>query len=148
MPTLHLICGLPGSGKSTLAEELQKKRPALRLIPDEWMERIIGDGRNSEKRKVVDAIQREIAEQALRLGVDVILETGFWSRKERDECRAMAKAAGAQAKLYFLDVPRDELVRRLEERNKNLPPHTFRVTAEDIDEWTPLFEKPTPDELE
>lgn len=147
MPTFHLICGLPGSGKSTLAKELEAKHPALRLTPDEWMERIVGDGHNSEKRKVVDAIQLEIAEQALRLGIDVILESGFWSRRERDECRAIAKAAGATAKLYFLNVPRDELARRLEKRNKNLPPNTFRVTAADLDEWIPLFEAPTPEEL-
>lgn len=44
MPTLHLICGLPGSGKTTLAKQLEHDPPALRLAPDEWMARIVGDG--------------------------------------------------------------------------------------------------------
>lgn len=95
MPTLHLICGLPGSGKSKLAKELEKEHPALRLTPDEWMARIVGDGYNEEKRAVIEAVQWEIAQRALRLGIDVILESGFWSRKEREEFRAKAKELGA-----------------------------------------------------
>lgn len=148
MPTLHLICGLPGSGKSTLAKELEKGHPALRLTPDEWMARIVGDGHNEEKRAVIETIQWEIAEQALRLGIDVILESGFWSRRERDEFRAKARTLGATTKLYFLDVPRDELLRRLEKRNEQLPPDTFHVKESDLDQWITQFEAPTPDELE
>ena len=132
MSTLHLICGLPGSGKSTLAKKLEKEHPALLLTPDEWMERIVGDGYNDEKRTVIETIQWEIAQQALRLGIDVILESGFWSRKERDDLRIQAKSIGANTKLYFLDVSRDELLRRLRERNKNLPPNTFHVKESDL----------------
>jgi len=146
MSTLHIICGLPGSGKSTLAKKLESEHPALRLTPDEWMERIVGDGYNEEKRTVIESIQCEIAEQALRLGVDVILENGFWSRKERDELRARAKNSGANIKLYYLDVARDELLRRLKERNKNLPPNTFHVDESRLDDAISHFEAPTPDE--
>lgn len=148
MSTLHLICGLPGSGKSTLAKKLEKEHPALLLTPDEWMERIVGDGYNDEKRTVIETIQWEIAQQALRLGIDVILESGFWSRKERDDLRIQAKSIGANTKLYFLDVSRDELLRRLRERNKNLPPNTFHVKESDLDEWIKHFEAPIPEELE
>ncbi len=148
MPTLHLICGLPGSGKSTLAKKLEKEHPALLLTPDEWMARIIGDGHDEGKRAVIESIQWEIAQQALRLGVDVILESGFWSRKEREEFRTKAEALGSKTKLYFLDVSRDELWRRLQQRNENLPPHTFHIKESDLDQWITQFEKPTSEELE
>lgn len=147
MSTLHLICGLPLSGKSTLAKKLARELPALRLTPDEWMQRIVGDGYNDEKRAAVEAIQWEIAEQVLRLGMDVILEFGFWNRKERDDFKAKAKSIGAATRLYFLDVPRDELHRRLQERNKNLPPDTFPIKETDLDEWIKQFEVPMPEEL-
>ncbi|HXO29475.1 MAG TPA: ATP-binding protein [Thermoanaerobaculia bacterium] len=147
MPTLHLICGLPGSGKSTLARQLEEQHPSLHLTPDEWMARIVGNGYDEEKRTIIETIQLETAEQALRLGVDVILENGFWTRKERDEYRARAKALGAQTKLYFLDVPRDELLRRLKQRNERLPPDTFHVKESDLDRWISQFEAPTADEL-
>src|SRR5688572_18649715 len=95
MATLHLICGLPGSGKSTLAKKLEGQYRALRLTPDEWMSRILGVGYDEEKRTIIEAIHWDIAQQALRLGVDVILESGFWTRKERDEFRCRARELGA-----------------------------------------------------
>ncbi|MFZ1019790.1 MAG: ATP-binding protein [Minisyncoccia bacterium] len=146
MSTLHIICGVPCSGKSTLAKKLEKEHPALRLTPDEWMDRIVGDGYNEAKREIVEKIQCEIAEQALKLGVDVILENGFWTRKERDDLRDMAKRIGAVAKVYYFDVTRDELIRRLRERNKNLPKHNFHLEEHQIDEALKLFEAPTLDE--
>jgi predicted kinase len=105
MATLHLLCGLPGSGKTTLAKELEKQYAALRLTSDEWMERIVGDGFNDEKKDVIEQIQAEVARRVLELGIDVILDFGVWSRKERDALRAEAKEVGAKTKLYFLDVP-------------------------------------------
>jgi predicted kinase len=147
MPVLHLICGLPGSGKTTLARELERDLPALRLAPDEWMARIAGDGYDQAKRTAVEAVQWELAAQALRLGVDVILENGFWSRGERDDFRARAKAVGAETRLHFLDISRTELLRRLTLRNAAAPPDTFSVTETQLDLWSTWFEAPTPDEL-
>ena len=146
MSTLHLIYGLPCSGKTTLAKKIQSEHSALVLTPDEWMARIVGDGYDEKKRAVIEKIQWEIAQQALHLGVDVILECGNWTRKERDELRTQAKNTGADVKFYFLDVPHDELMRRLRERNKNLPPHTFHIKESDLEEWMTKFEPPTPDE--
>lgn len=147
MSTLHLICGLPGSGKSTLAKKLEKEHSALLLSPDEWMGRIVGNGENEEKRAVIETMQWEIAQKVLTLGVDVILDFGFWTRKERDEFKARATGIGATVKLYFLDVLREELWHRLQERNKNLPPNTFNVEESDLDKWIKDFEVPTSEEL-
>ncbi len=148
MSTLHLICGLPGSGKTTLAKRLELEQSALRLAPDEWMARIVGDGYDEEKRSVVEAVQWEIAARVLSLGVNVILEFGFWSRRERDDFRSRAAALGSETKLHFLDVPRDELLKRLAQRNAELPQYTFHVDAAQLDLWLNSFEAPTPDELE
>jgi len=146
MATLFLICGLPGSGKSTVARRLEQEHHALRLTPDEWMERIVGHGRDEEQRAAIEAIQRDLAQRLLQLGVNVVLESGFWSRAERDEVRARATAIGAEVELYFLDVPRAELVRRLHARNESLPPNTFPVDPSELDEWERQFEPPTDDE--
>lgn len=148
MPTLFLICGLPGSGKTTLAMRLERERRALRLTADEWMARIVGDGNDGAKRAVVEKVQWEITQRALSLGVDVILESGFWARSERDEFRTRAAALGADTKLYYLDVPLDELKRRLTLRNAALPPDTFHVDVDQLDSWARGFEPPTADELE
>jgi predicted kinase len=148
MPVLHLICGLPGSGKTTLARQLERDLSALRLAPDEWMGRIVGDGYDESKRAAVEAVQWEIAARALTLGIDVILENGFWSRAERNDFRSRAAVLGAVTRLHFLDVPRDELSRRLALRNAALPADTFRVTDAQLDLWSRQFEPPGADELE
>ena len=148
MPILFLLCGLPGSGKTTLAKKLEHEQLALRLTPDEWMARFFDDGYDEIKRAAVEAVQWEIAARALSLGINVILEWGFWSRSERSAIRSQAAALGAHTKLYFLNVPRDELLRRLALRNTALPPNTFRIDEAQLDMWLNQFEPPTPDELE
>lgn len=147
MPMIHLLCGLPGSGKSTLAAKLERAHGMLRLSPDEWIARLRGgDGRDDAFRDRVLALQFDLAMRALALGVDVVWDHGCWSRAERDACRIAAEGVGAGYRLYWLDIPVDELKRRLAIRNADRPAGSFVVTAADIDEWSPMFERPADDE--
>jgi predicted kinase len=151
MATLILICGLPGSGKTTLARQLEQSRPALRLSPDEWITEILADASDQVEldrlRSPVEAVQWQVATRVLTLGVNVILEWGFWSREERMYYRTQAEALGARVELYFLDVARAELWARVSQRNANLPPGTFVISEEQLDLWLSWFQPPSADEL-
>ncbi len=87
MATLILICGLPGAGKTTLARQLEHDMPALRLSPDEWIAHILDDPTNRRNwtgsARPVETVQWDVAMRVLALGVDVVIEWGFWSREER-----------------------------------------------------------------
>lgn len=150
-PTLFLMCGLPGSGKTTLAKQLERERRALRLTPDEWIVRLFGSSLTPPTldwcRDPVEAVQWSVAERALGLGVNVILDFGFWSRKEREDFRGRAAALGAASEVHFLDVPRTVLWGRLAARNAALPPYEFIVTEAQLNLWWSVFEPPTADEL-
>lgn len=139
--------GLPGSGKTTLERRLEAKHRALRLTPDEWMQPLFGAGESEGKRWVLESeLLWGVAARALSLGVSVVLDYGLWSREERDDFRARGEALGARVELVWLDLPREELWRRLETRNRNLPSHTFAVTRAELDGWWDLFQRPDPDE--
>ncbi len=142
MPTLFLLCGLPGSGKTTLARQLEREQCALRLTPDEWIVALGIDTFDEPKRAAIEAIQWNLAERALVLGMNVVIDFGVWSRQERDDFRSRAEALGARVELRFLDVPRDELWARLVRRGGTLP------SEPEFAHWcTELFEPPGPDEF-
>ena len=151
MATLILMCGLPGSGKTTVARRLEHERSALRLTPDEWIGPLYGSKLTQAAldacRDPVEGVQWAIAARALSLGVNVILDFGFWSRVERDDFRARAAAMGADFEICFLDVPRPVLESRLAARNAALPADTFHISEAQLEEWWGLFEPPSPDEL-
>jgi predicted kinase len=150
MATLHLMVGLPCSGKTGLARALERKHAALRLTPDEWHLRLFGqdatDPLHDARHSLVEALQWEVAERALALGVDVILDFGFWAREEREDFRSRAKQLGAGSEVHFLDVPSDELLRRLARRNAE-PGLAFHIPEELMKPWIERFEKPDADEL-
>jgi predicted kinase len=147
MATLHLICGLPCAGKTTLAKQLERDLPALRLPADEWMLRITVGGNDPDKRTAVEGLLWETAVRAVILGINAVVENGFWTRAERDEWRARAAASGIKTKWHFLDAPLDELHRRLALRNAALPPYTFPIEPALLDRWAKWWEPPADYEL-
>lgn len=152
MATLHLMCGLPCSGKTTLAKQLEHQHIAIRLTPDEWHTRLFGQdvdhSDHDARHNLVEAIMWEIAERALELNTNVILDFGFWSKQERDDFCSKAAALGATSKIHFLDVPGEELLRRLAARNAQLPDKTFAIPEEKLKQWIARFQAPTQEELE
>ena len=152
MATLHLMVGLPCSGKTTLAKKLEHERSALRLTPDEWQIGLFGQDANEPehdaRHSFIEAMLWNIASRALELGTNVILDFGFWAREEREDYRLRAKQLGASSEVHFLDVPEEEVLRRLAVRNSQPSQESFHISEESMKPWIEFFQKPTPEELE
>ena len=157
MATLHLMVGLPGSGKTTLARELEAKYSALRLTVDEWHIRLFGCdvgedsdesdfSKHNARHDAVESLLREVAARVLVLGVDVILDFGFWVRSQRDELRAKARELGADFKIHYTGVSEELLLERIKARNVQLPSGAFHIPEVKLKEWMRVFEPPSPDE--
>lgn len=151
MATLHLICGLPCSGKTTLARRIEQERSALRLTPDEWIVRLFGKDISGSPldaiRDPMESVLWDLAERVLTLGVDVILDFGFWSHSEREDFRSRALQLGCRSELHFLSVSQEVLMTRLAARNQRRPTGTFWIDSARLTEWASSFEPPAEDEL-
>lgn len=144
---LMLICGLPGAGKTTLAHKLAQETSALLLSQDQWKAALGIDYYADEPGERLINRLKELAWELLEHGQDVIMEFGFWPRVERDELRNRARENNIAVELYFLDVPVEELQRRLTIRNVEGGFGIVPIGHSKLDEYVQVFEPPDSAEL-
>ena len=144
---LILTCGLPGAGKTTLAAQLAAERNAVRLTKDEWLWALGSTPWDEPTREKVEHQLWRLAQEILRLGLTVVLDFGLWARVERDEMRDAARGLGVGAELHYLEVPTEELWRRIDARNSEPPWERYPIRRADLDGWVRLFQAPDAAEL-
>jgi len=144
---LILTCGLPGAGKTTLARQLAADRSAVRLTKDEWLWALGSTPWDAPTQEKVEHELWQLAQEVLRLGLSVVLDFGLWARIERDEMRSVARGLGVGVELHYIDLPVDELWRRVDARNSQPPWDSYPIRRADLDGWLSLFQAPDVGEL-
>jgi hypothetical protein len=149
MVTAHLLFGFLGAGKTTLAKALEQRYQAVRFTPDEWMARLFGEDPPAEifQEKAAAIVEQlePLWTRCLSLGVDVVLDYGFWTRESRDHARVLAENCGAEAVLYCVECADVEARRRIAERNRQAH-RTLHIAPETFDILKNRFEPLQPDE--
>jgi predicted kinase len=140
---LIIVCGLPGSGKTTHAKLLQTRLGAIRFSPDEWMDALALDLYDEARRERIEALQWQLGQELLALGLTVIIEWGTWGRSERDTLRLGARALGAAVELHYLSAPVEVLVDRIQRRCAEKP----LIERDQLLRWVETFQEPTPEEI-
>lgn len=146
-PTLVLFCGLPGSGKTTIAKQLQKRDGMIRICTDDWMTNLGINLHNNEFRNTLQPMLYSHALHLLDSGVDVILEDGLWSKKERVSKLKDARKLSVFINIYVFDLSFNEQWRRVAHRNQKLSPNSAVITKEQLRSYATLFELPDKEEL-
>ena len=140
MPEIIMLCGPCGCGKTTYAKTLQARGNTFVLSSDDLMltlfDACIGRERHQDMERRCRSFLLRQAESLFALGLDVVLDFGFWNRKER-----------LDTKQYFCEI----ITRHLEQRNRLI--ETGKLRAYPIDEekrkrFSSWFEEPTPDEID
>jgi predicted kinase len=142
-PRLIIVCGLPGSGKTTRAKVLESRLRAVRFCPDEWMDALLLNLWDEERRGKIEALQWKFSQELLALGLTVIIEWGTWGRTERDTLRLGARALGAAVELHYVSAPADVLFDRIQRRGIEKPP----IERDELSRWFEIFQVPTPEEM-
>lgn len=102
---------------------------------------------HEDERDRLERLFWHVAQELLRLGHSVILESGFWLRSDRDEKRLGARAIGVPVELGYLEVPLNDLCRHLAQRNRDGVWGAVPITAEQLTHWAERFQAPEPAEL-
>lgn len=154
-PTAHLIIGFIGSGKTTFARKLEKEIGVVRFTKDEWTVKIFGnsfskDNFQNDKFHEYDGkmtkLATEIALRFLKTGTSVIIDDGFWYRKQRDEMRQVLNDMGVETKFYYIDTPVNVMKARTVKRSENPSVDSFYITEQEFNAYLKMFQPPSEDE--
>ncbi|MET9126473.1 ATP-binding protein [Streptomyces sp. NPDC004528] len=146
---MYLLVGLTGSGKATYARRRLEPAGVVRLSVDERVHARHGrygvdypECRYFElEAPVVSEVRAELV-ALIGVGQDVVLDHGLWLRSEREEWTKLVRESGGRARLLYFPVPREELMRRLEERNRREDANALTVTPEALEDFCARFEPP------
>lgn len=112
-----LMCGPAGSGKSTIARSLEDDgwvRLSIDVTAWRWGYRTWPA--DAAVAAAIDAVHRARFRDLLEAGRDVVVDYSFATRTMRDEHRALATIAGADAETWFVATPRDVALARVRAR--------------------------------
>lgn len=101
-----LLRGLPASGKSTYAKELvAKNHNWVRVNKDDLRAMMNGGGFSGKLEKQVIRTERELAENALKLGKNVVIDDTNFNPVHEEYFRDLAMRYNAEFEVKFFDTP-------------------------------------------
>jgi len=135
------MCGLAFSGKSTLAQEIAEHTVGEIIAFDKlWVEedKIKPVPKNADGWRHIRKVAQEKILKTLKEGKSVIYDDNNAKREHREELRNLAKQAGVESIVVYLDTPL-EIIRAREEANKDsqnrheVEPHNFQKVLGDLE---------------
>ena len=149
---IYATAGQIGSGKTTLGRKLAAEKKALFFSADQWIAGLgVPIGSHEVYAKYYVGCEnriREVALQAMNLGISVVFDFGVNQAKGRKGLKVFAQTSGFDLVIYHLNVPLDICRERVRDRNHRKPPgiHSFDFSDEDFDIISKNYDAPTSDE--
>jgi len=146
MSRVIFMCGPAGSGKSTYARHLESEGMVrLSFDGEMWRRGITEVPLPPELRDEIEAGLRSQLLELVAAGTDVVLDFSFWSRRMRDDYRALLAPTGVVPETVYLATDRVTVLERVRAR-RGAHPDDFVLTEELAAQYFDHFEPPSPEE--
>ena len=153
MPKVLIMCGKICSGKSTYAEKLKLENKAVILSVDELTLALFENQAGEKLDFYVEKLKEYFLKKSLDIveaGADVILDWGFWTKKERDYAREFYDSRNISYQFYYMNVGIDEWKKRISKRNQEIKREQLEAYPIDkglLSKVEKMFEEPDRKEL-
>ena len=147
-PIVYMLCGLPGSGKTTWAKKVEAQGVRRIAIDEAVFEKHGRYGQDYSEEQYREFEKHVVAslEQLLLLflesGRPVILDFGFWGKKNREKYKKLIEENDGQWKLLYFKAEPPTLMRRLQARSRRSDANALPVTREMLLSFVEEFEEP------
>ncbi|MBO5462965.1 MAG: ATP-binding protein [Clostridia bacterium] len=154
MAKVYLICGKICSGKSTYAEQLRVKNNAVLLSTDEITLALFGQHCGDKHDDYVERTQNYLFYKSLELievGINVILDWGFWMKEERDYAREFYNSRNIEYEFHYIDISDEIWKARLKKRNNAIlakETNAYYIDDNLAEKFASIFEVPDEDEID
>lgn len=154
MAKVYLICGKIASGKTVYARSIQRKQKAVILSVDDLVLKLfdscLGEKHSETVARVFEYFYG-LADELLQQGIDVIFDSGFWTKEERTRVKKHFAELGIQTELHYIKISEPSRLKWLDERNerlKNSPKREYIIDRELLAGLDAKFEEPDDSEVD
>nr|WP_241248821.1 ATP-binding protein [Nocardioides sp. KC13] len=144
-PRVVMMCGPGGAGKTTYAKRLEREGWTRLSFEVEFWDRGVTTMPSAE---LVAEVAADLKARLLRhvaAGNDVVLDFGFWFRRQRDEYRALLAPQGIVPETVYIATSLETILARVGDRHGRRA-DDWPLTEQTATEYFEQFEPPTPDE--
>ena len=154
MAKVYLICGKICCGKTTYSQKLCAENDAIVLSVDEMTLTVFGQNCGAKHDEYMNNAKKYLLNKSLEFidkKINVVLDWGFWTRKEREFTKDFYKSRGIDCELHYIDISDETWKIRINQRNETVL--TKKTTAYYVDEnllakFNSMFETPSEDEID
>lgn len=154
MAKVYLICGKLCCGKTTYSQKLCAENDVVLLSVDEMTLTVFGQNCGDKHDEYVLNAKKYLLSKSLELidkNINIVLDWGFWTRKEREFAKDFYKSRGIDCELHYIDISDDVCKARIEKRNKAVltdKTSAYYVDENLLDKFNSIFETPSEDEID
>lgn len=152
MAKVYLFCGKICSGKSYYAKKMTEEKQAVILSCDELMLSVLpqdlGEDYSIYSEKSKNYLHARTVD-IVRAGCNVILDWGFWYKKERADISKFYEEHGIEYEWHYIDISEEKRRENIQKRNAEVikeENQAYYVDEGLFEKCNTLFE--VPDETE